>query len=99
MSTFQTLATEAEARGIKLILDGVFNHVPSDSKYFDRYNRWDASGNLTSPSGPGTNDSALRPRGHFQRMAEFVLFQASGTKCYDGTPGSLTMTYTRLGRL
>ncbi len=42
---FALLATEAESRGIKIILDGVFNHTGSDSRYFDRYNRWDADGN------------------------------------------------------
>ncbi|MBN2392269.1 MAG: alpha amylase N-terminal ig-like domain-containing protein [Anaerolineae bacterium] len=45
---FQTLATEAENRGIKIILDGVFNHTGSDSRYFDRYNRWDAAGNAST---------------------------------------------------
>ncbi len=45
---FQTLATEAESRGIKIILDGVFNHTGSDSRYFDRYNRWDADGNAST---------------------------------------------------
>jgi len=45
---FQTLATEAESRGIKIILDGVFNHTGSDSRYFDRYNRWDTDGNAST---------------------------------------------------
>jgi len=37
---FETLVAEAEARGIHLILDGVFNHMSSDSAFFDRYNRF-----------------------------------------------------------
>lgn len=45
LSDFQALVSSANAHGIKLILDGVFNHVSSDSKYFDRYDRWDGSGN------------------------------------------------------
>ncbi len=41
LEDFQTLVKEAEARGIRLILDGVFNHMSSDSPYFDRYHRFD----------------------------------------------------------
>ncbi|MEW5987056.1 MAG: alpha-amylase family glycosyl hydrolase [Chloroflexota bacterium] len=36
-AAFQTLMTEAHNRGMKVILDGVFNHTSSDSVYFDRY--------------------------------------------------------------
>jgi glycosidase len=49
LATFQTLVTEAHARGIKVILDGVFNHSSSDSVYFDRYHRWTGA---SSPSQP-----------------------------------------------
>ncbi|HMA35231.1 MAG TPA: alpha-amylase family glycosyl hydrolase, partial [Chloroflexia bacterium] len=41
---FQTLATAASARGIHLILDGVYNHTSSDSLYFDRYHRYASDG-------------------------------------------------------
>lgn len=40
MDTFETLVQEADARGIKIILDGVFNHLSSDSVFFDRYHRF-----------------------------------------------------------
>lgn len=36
---FIDLAEAAHARGIRLVLDGVFNHSSSDSVYFDRYAR------------------------------------------------------------
>lgn len=39
---FDTLIAEADARGMKVILDGVFNHMSSDSAFFDRYNRFPA---------------------------------------------------------
>lgn len=55
---FLTLATEAEDRGISLVLDGVFNHVSADSVYFDLYGRWDGSGALVSPDGPGDWDGS-----------------------------------------
>ncbi|HJU53970.1 MAG TPA: alpha-amylase family glycosyl hydrolase, partial [Pyrinomonadaceae bacterium] len=35
-----SLKTEMERRGMRLILDGVFNHSSSDSLYFDRYHRY-----------------------------------------------------------
>jgi glycosidase/fibronectin type 3 domain-containing protein len=47
LATFQTLVAEANARGINIILDGVFNHSSSDSVYFDRYSRWTGT---SSPS-------------------------------------------------
>ncbi len=58
LADFQAMTQAAHAHGIKIILDGVFNHVSSDSKYFDRYDRYNAQGNLTSPNGRGANDDS-----------------------------------------
>jgi glycosidase len=50
---FAELAAAAKAKGIHLILDGVFNHTSSDSVYFDRYNRFpDILGACESPGSP-----------------------------------------------
>lgn len=50
---FALLANAARARGMRLILDGVFNHTSSDSRYFDRYSRYpDVEGACESPSSP-----------------------------------------------
>ena len=57
LADFQELTSKAETHGIKVILDGVFNHTSSDSTYFDRYSRYDAAGNLTS-AGVGTDDDS-----------------------------------------
>lgn len=38
---WNALVEAAKAQGIRLILDGVFNHVSSDGPYFDRYRRYD----------------------------------------------------------
>jgi glycosidase len=40
LATFQALVAALDARGMHLILDGVFNHTSSDSHYFDRYGRY-----------------------------------------------------------
>lgn len=37
MGDFTELVTIAEQNGMKVVLDGVFNHVSDDSIYFDRY--------------------------------------------------------------
>lgn len=50
LATFQNLVTQANALGIRIILDGVFNHSSSDSIYFDRYDRWNQTG--SSPANP-----------------------------------------------
>jgi glycosidase len=50
---FPQLINAAHARGLRVILDGVFNHTSSDSMYFDRYHRYpDIVGACESPSSP-----------------------------------------------
>lgn len=41
---FDTLVAEAKDRGIRILLDGVFNHVSSDSPWFDRSRRFAETG-------------------------------------------------------
>lgn len=41
---FARLAESARERGIRLILDGVFSHTGSDSKYFDLYGNYEKKG-------------------------------------------------------
>ncbi len=45
---FDSLVAAATSHGIKLILDGVFNHTSSDSKYFDYYAHFDTTGGSNS---------------------------------------------------
>ncbi|MCB0206845.1 MAG: glycoside hydrolase family 13 protein, partial [Anaerolineae bacterium] len=64
LATFQALVAAANSRGISIILDGVFNHTSSDSIYFDRYSRYDANGDPTTPGvndGSGACESASSP--------------------------------------
>jgi glycosidase len=49
---FQQLAQQAERRGIRIVLDGVFNHVSSDSAYFDRYSHFSEVGACESVDSP-----------------------------------------------
>lgn len=80
LALFQTLVAQADARGIRIILDGVFNHTSSDSLYFDRYSRWDAAGGSTVT---GTNDGSGACESTSSPFASWFYFNA-GTGCSDG---------------
>lgn len=49
---FDALISEAEAYGIHIILDGVFNHTGSDSRYFNKNGRYSDVGAYQSPQSP-----------------------------------------------
>jgi glycosidase len=51
-ATFTRLITETQARGMHVILDGVFNHTSSDSVYFDKYSRYPTVGAYESQTSP-----------------------------------------------
>ena len=40
---FDALLAECRRRGIRVILDGVFNHTGDDSRYFNRYGKYDSA--------------------------------------------------------
>ena len=48
----RALVREAHARGMRVILDGVFNHVGDDSVYFNRYGRYPSVGAYQSKESP-----------------------------------------------
>jgi glycosidase len=50
--TGRKLRNKAQELGIRIILDGVFNHTSSDSWYFDRYSRYDTLGAYESQDSP-----------------------------------------------
>ena len=47
LGDFEELTQVAEANGMHVVLDGVFNHVSDDSKYFDRYYKYLEAGTDT----------------------------------------------------
>jgi len=49
---FDRLISEAEKYGIKIILDGVFNHTGDDSRYFNKYGRYPGVGAYQSTKSP-----------------------------------------------
>lgn len=51
-AAFNSLAAELNRRGMRVILDGVWNHTSSDSLYFNRYNRFADVGACQSLASP-----------------------------------------------
>jgi len=49
---FKNLIAEADKRGIKIILDGVFSHVGADSIYFNKFRRYGDSGAYNDKNSP-----------------------------------------------
>lgn len=49
---FDTLIHAAAQKGIRIILDGVFNHTGADSLYFNKYGRYDSIGAYNSENSP-----------------------------------------------
>ena len=49
---FRRLCSEADALGMRIILDGVFNHTGDDSRYFNRYGSYPELGACQSPESP-----------------------------------------------
>jgi glycosidase/fibronectin type 3 domain-containing protein len=52
LDQFQQLVQQAQRRGIRIILDGVFNHMSSDSPRFDRYHHFSETGACESTASP-----------------------------------------------
>ncbi len=49
---FCALCREAEAAGIRILLDGVFSHTGADSVYFNKESHYDTLGAYNSPDSP-----------------------------------------------
>lgn len=49
---FDALVAEAKEKGIRIVLDGVFNHTGDDSRYFNKYGRYDEVGAYQSTHSP-----------------------------------------------
>jgi glycosidase len=58
---WKSLVRRADRMGIRLILDGVFNHMSSDSPFFDRYHHYPTLGACESASSPWRDWFHFRP--------------------------------------
>jgi glycosidase len=61
LQDFHKLVKEARKHGIRIILDGVFNHMSSDSPTFDRYHHFSAVGACESAASQWRSWFVFRP--------------------------------------
>jgi glycosidase len=52
-AAFRALCGDAAARGIRIMLDGVFSHTGADSRYFNKYERYPERGAWQQANGHG----------------------------------------------
>jgi glycosidase len=60
-SDWRRLVEKADELGIRILLDGVFNHTSSDSPLFDRYHNFDDTGACESLASPFRSWYRFRP--------------------------------------
>jgi len=72
----ETLCKMAGERGIKVILDGVFNHVGSDSLYFNRYGKYDSIGAYQDVHSPYRDWFTFRDDGTYEAWWGIELLPA-----------------------
>ena len=89
---FRSLAKAAEARGIRLILDGVFSHTGYDSIYFDRFGNYSsAAEDASKEAGEVSEAAAFNTKGAwgnedspYRSWFKFDDSQEYGYKCWWG---------------
>lgn len=62
----EELIDKANKRGIRIVLDGVFNHTGDDSLYFNRYNRYNSLGAYGNPDSPYRDWYCFEPDGSYK---------------------------------
>ncbi|MBO7250081.1 MAG: glycoside hydrolase family 13 protein [Clostridia bacterium] len=65
-AAFDNLIAKAKEKGIRIILDGVFNHTGDDSLYFDKYGKYGGVGAYSDPNSPffGWYEFSRYPEGY-----------------------------------
>lgn len=90
---FRELCAQADKRGIKIILDGVFNHVGSTSKYFNRGGKYGMGGAYNDVKSPYRNwfsfnaDNGYECWWNFETLPRINAASASAQKYLCGKDG------------
>lgn len=93
LEDFTELCEEAGKLGIRVILDGVFNHVGSSSKYFNREGKYGESGAYRDPKSPYRDWFHIYPDGsyecwwNFQSLPRINAYNKEAQKYFTGKNG------------
>jgi glycosidase len=84
LQEFKELVSAAHARGMYVVLDGVFNHLSSDSAIFDRYRHYAAVGACESADSPYRSWFYFRPPSQGQPAPCAPATAGGANTYYDG---------------
>ena len=93
LDDFTTLCNEAGKLGIRIILDGVFNHVGASSKYFNREGKYGDGGAYNDVNSPYRDWFTIYPDGsyecwwNFQSLPRINAFNKDAQKYFTGKNG------------
>ena len=79
---WENLVKHADERGIRIVLDGVFNHLSSDSPIFDRYHHYPAVGACEALNSP------------YRDWFDFIDVPAGTGSCVGSSDQPNSATYT-----
>ena len=102
-AAFKNLIERAEECGIKVILDGVFNHTGDDSLYFDKYEKYGKTGAFSNNNSPFRNWFCFKnyPREYESWWGIDILpkLNQSNAECreYLAGAGGVCERYVRMG--
>ena len=79
--TMEMLCSKALAHGMRVILDGVFNHVGSDSRYFNKYGNYDSIGAYQSKYSPYYDWFTFHEKGTYESWWGIDLLPSVNESC------------------
>lgn len=94
------LIKEAKKHGMKIILDGVFNHTGDDSKYFNKYGKYDSVGAYQSPDSPYRDWYYFKEDGSYDSWWGISIMPKLNTQnpsCRKYLLGEVISKYTKMG--
>ena len=96
----ERLIKKAEKYGMRIILDGVFNHTGDDSKYFNKYGKYDSVGAYQSPDSPYRNWYFFGENGNYDSWWGIPIMPKLNTRnaeCRDYLLSQVISKYTKMG--
>ena len=94
------LIKKAKKYGMRIILDGVFNHTGDDSKYFNKYGKYDSVGAYQSPASPYRDWYYFKEDGSYDSWWGISIMPKLNTQnpsCRDYLLGEVISKYTKMG--